>query len=83
LLPEEVATFDAAYAAALRDAAESLTLTKLLDTVEHWRSIARQTQADPAAHRRMLQQAALRLRTGEEPSDAQSWDELKAELGLA
>jgi hypothetical protein len=41
----------------------------------NWRDIARQTQADPVAHLRMLQQAERTLRTGEPPVGAQSWDE--------
>jgi hypothetical protein len=78
LLPEEVADFDFSYRKALKAAAETLSLEEVYKTLEHWHRIARMTQADPAAYRRMLQRAERTLRTGEEPADALSLDEVKA-----
>ncbi|QWF85350.1 DUF6247 family protein [Amycolatopsis sp. CA-230715] len=83
LLPEERGDFDQAYQRALRDAGETLSLEGLHTTLAHWTLIARQTQADPGAHRRMLQQAARTLRTGEPPTGAVDWTDLKRELGLS
>jgi hypothetical protein len=82
LLAEEVGEFDRAYQQALKVAAETLDLEKLQTTLASWRRIARQTQADPAAHRRMLQQAERTLHTGQPPAGAVGWSTLKAELGL-
>lgn len=82
LLPEDVPKFDEDYARALTIAKEQLSLAELIDTLESWRRIARSTQADPAAHRRMLQAAEHTLRTGEPPAGTQSWKTVKAELGL-
>jgi hypothetical protein len=76
LLPEEVGDFDREWRTALARAAETLDLTEVFDTLERWRRIARSTQADPQAHRRMLTTAA-RLRSGEDIPSA-SVDEVKA-----
>lgn len=65
LLPEEAGDFDREWRAALARAAETLDLTEVFDTLERWQRIARSTQADPQAHRRMLATAA-RLRAGED-----------------
>jgi Family of unknown function (DUF6247) len=46
LLPEERATFDAAYQRALTRAREDLELTELFQTLEHWRRLALR-QRDP------------------------------------
>ncbi|SFB48351.1 hypothetical protein SAMN05216266_113130 [Amycolatopsis marina] len=82
LLPEEVPSFDAAYQQALREAAETLSLEALHSTLANWRRIARMTQADPAGHRRMLQQAERTLRTGQPPENGIEWKQLRAELGV-
>jgi hypothetical protein len=82
LLPEEVPAFDAAYQRALREASETLSLETLQSTLANWRRIARMTQADPVAHRRMLQQAERTLRTGQPPENAVEWEQLRAELGV-
>ncbi|QYN39430.1 hypothetical protein K1T35_20845 [Pseudonocardia sp. DSM 110487] len=76
LLPEEVGDFDREWRTALARAAETLDLTEVFDTLERWRRIARSTQADPQAHRRMLATAA-RLRAGENLPSA-SADDLRA-----
>lgn len=82
LLPEEVPAFDAAYQQTLREASETLSLEALQSTLANWRRIAQMTQADPAAHRRMLQQAERTRRTGQPPEDAIEWKQLRAELGV-
>jgi hypothetical protein len=82
LLSEERGDFDEAYKGALQEAGETLSLEGLHATLAHWTLIARQTQANPTAHRRMLQQAAQTLRTGEPPAGALEWADLKAQLGM-
>ncbi|MPY86127.1 MAG: hypothetical protein GEV00_23475 [Actinophytocola sp.] len=82
LLPEEVTAFDAAYQRALQEASETLSLEALQSTLANWRRIARMTQADPGAHRRMLQQAERTRRTGQPPENAVEWEQLRAELGV-
>lgn len=82
LLSEERGDFDQAYKRALQEAAETLSIEGLHSTLAQWTLIARQTQADPTAHRRMLQQASQTLRTGEAPAGALEWADLKAQLGL-
>ncbi|MGH4015186.1 MAG: DUF6247 family protein [Pseudonocardiaceae bacterium] len=64
LLPEELPQFEAEYADALREAAETYSLDKLHQTMASWRRIAWMTDADPEAHRLMLQRAEYTLRTG-------------------
>ena len=78
LLPEEVDEFDRDYQQALQTAAQTLSLDELHRTLEHWYRIARVTQADPAAHRRMLLRAEQTLRSGDLPTDSVSADEVKA-----
>jgi len=82
LLPEERAEFDAAYKQALTEAGETRSLNAVFVALECWRRIARQTLADPAAHRAMLQQADRTLRTGEPPAGAVSLDVVRARLAL-
>jgi hypothetical protein len=82
LLSEERGDFDQAYKRALQEAGETLSVEGLHATLAHWALIARQTQANPVAHRRMLQQAAQTLRSGEPPAEAVEWADLKAHLGL-
>ena len=78
LLQEETADFDRDYRQALKTAAETLSLDELHATLEHWHRIARMTQADPEAHRRMLQRAEQGIHTGERPADSVSADDVKA-----
>ncbi|GHF47717.1 hypothetical protein FHX82_001407 [Amycolatopsis bartoniae] len=47
-----------------------------------WRRIAQMTQADPAGHGRMLEQAKRTLHTGELPDDAVDWEQFRTELGV-
>lgn len=82
LLLEEQPIFDREYGNALDAARSSFLLDELNDTLEAWRRIAWMTQADPAAHRRMLAQVEHTLRTGEKPHGTLPWPELKARLGL-
>ncbi|MET8995129.1 DUF6247 family protein [Amycolatopsis sp. Hca4] len=82
LLPEDVPRFDRDYRHALDVAREALSLTDLVETLESWRRIAWSTQADPAAHRRMVQAAEHTQRTGEPPAGTRPWNSLKSELGL-
>ncbi|WP_246243577.1 DUF6247 family protein [Amycolatopsis pithecellobii] len=67
--------------AAFRLASKTLSLEALQATLASWRRIARMTQADPAGHRRMLEQAKRTLRTRELPEGAV--DRLVAEGGGA
>jgi hypothetical protein len=78
LLPEEVADFDRAYQHALKTAADTLSLEELQSTLQYWHRIARMTQADPEAHRRMLQRAEQILRTSELPAGSVPADDVKA-----
>lgn len=80
MLPEEVGDFDHDYQRALKAAADTLSLDELQRTLEHWHRIARMTQADPAAHRRMLLRAEQTLRTGVLPADSVSAEDVKALL---
>lgn len=80
LLPEETEAFDRDYRQALKIAADTLSLDELHKTLAHWRRIARMTQSDPAAHRRMLAQAEQTLRTGQLPPGTTSADEVRAHL---
>jgi hypothetical protein len=80
LLPEEKHDFDRDYQHALKVAAETLSLDELHRTLEHWHRIARITQADPAAHRRMLLRAEQTLRTGQPAVDSVSADDVQALL---
>lgn len=80
MLPEETADFDRDYQRARKIAAETLSLDELQQTLEHWHRIARMTQADPAAHRRMLLRAEQTLRTGVLPTDSVSAEDVQALL---
>ncbi|WP_236789333.1 DUF6247 family protein [Amycolatopsis sp. GM8] len=82
LLPEEAGEFDADYQQALRQASETLSLEDLQATLANWRRIAQMTQADPAGHRRMLEQAKRTMRTGELPEGAMDWQQFRTELGV-
>jgi hypothetical protein len=63
LLPEDRGRFDAAYELALTRARESLDLTELFRTLEHWRRTAL-IQHDPAEFRRVVRRVA-ELLTGQ------------------
>jgi hypothetical protein len=83
LIPEEQADFDSSWRRALAEAAESLDLTGVQQTLDSWRRVAMITVAHGhEAHRRMLRRAEYTTRTGELPPGAVPWSELKAELGL-
>jgi hypothetical protein len=78
LLVEEREEFDKAYRRALGEAAETLELTCVLDTLEHWRRRAIMS-ADPQAYRRMLIRAA-RLLSGEDVPEDEPLAQLKERL---
>jgi Family of unknown function (DUF6247) len=83
LLAEERADFDQAYRRALAEAAETLELAGVLDTLEHWRRRAIMS-ADPQAYRRMLRRAA-HLLSGEDVPEDEPLAQLKerlAQLGV-
>jgi hypothetical protein len=77
LLPEETADFDRDYKRALRSAGDALSLDELREVLEHWHRIACMTQADPEAHRRMLQRAEHTLRTGQALLGSVSADDVR------
>lgn len=76
LLPEEVGQFDSEWRRAMSRSAELLDLTEVYATLKRWRLIARLTQADPEAHRRMLLRAA-RSSTGVLPQPTVTADQLR------
>jgi hypothetical protein len=83
LIPEEVPDFDRQWRAAMAEATQTMDLTPVLETLEHWRLTAWMTTAyGPEVHRRMLAQAEHTLRTGEVPPGTVPWSQVKAELGL-
>lgn len=83
LLAEERADFDQAYRRALSEAAETLELAGVLDTLEYWRRRAIMS-ADPQAYRGMLRRAA-HLLSGEDVPEDEPLAQLKerlAQLGV-
>lgn len=68
LVVEEREEFDEGYRRALAEAAETLELACVLDTLEHWRRRAIMS-ADPQAYRRMLTRAAQLLSGEDVPKD--------------
>lgn len=80
LLVEDRAGFDAAYAEALEAARESLDLTELFETLEHWRRVAA-LQSDRADFIRMARQAA-ELLTGEPVPEDEPLAVTRAKAGL-
>ena len=68
LIAEEREVFDQEYRQALAEAAETLELAGMLDTLEHWRRRAIMS-ADPQAYRRMLRRAAYLLSSEDGPED--------------
>lgn len=77
LLPEEVGEFDRAWRAAQARATEALDLTEVHTVLDRWRRIARMTQADPEAHRRMLAKAERAL-AGDRPEATVTEAEIRA-----
>jgi hypothetical protein len=77
LLPEEVGQFDSAWRAALARATEALDLSEVHAVLDCWRRIARMTQANPEAHRRMLAKAERAL-AGELPEPTVTIEEHRA-----
>jgi hypothetical protein len=79
LIPEERADFDLSWRKALAEAAESLDLTGVQETLDSWRRVAMITVAHGHdAHRRMLRRAEHTTRTGELPPDAVPMEDIKA-----
>jgi hypothetical protein len=76
----EVADFDREYRRTMADAAESLDLSGVMSMLRRWQRVARSTQDDPDAHRRMLARAD-RLGAGGEVV-TEPWQQTKARLGL-
>jgi Family of unknown function (DUF6247) len=68
LLPEDRASFDAAYETALAEARSSQDLTALFKTLEHWRRLAL-LQSEPAEYRRVVRRAAELLTNEGVPPD--------------
>lgn len=77
LLPEEVGEFDRAWRAAQARATEALDLSEVLTMLDRWRRIARMTQSDPEAHRRMLAKAERAL-AGHRPEATVTIEEHRA-----
>ncbi|MFI6046263.1 DUF6247 family protein [Nocardia sp. NPDC051321] len=80
LFPTDRAEFDSAYAQALTYARESLDLTELFRTVEHWRRTAL-LQSDRESYRRVVRKAA-KLLTGEEIPDDEPLAVTRAKAGM-
>jgi Family of unknown function (DUF6247) len=80
LLPEEAGDFDREYRRVMAEATESLDLTPVLEMLGRWGRVARLTEHDPQAHRRMLRTATA-LNAGE-AVPMLAWDQVKGELGL-
>ena len=68
LLAEDREEFDTAYAEGLVAARESLDLTELFKTLEHWRRVAL-LQSDPMEYRRVVRRAAELLCGEDIPAD--------------
>jgi hypothetical protein len=80
LLPEEAGDFDREYRRVMAEATETLDLAPVLEMLRRWGRVARLTEHDPQAHRRMLRTAAA-VNAGEDVPML-SWDQVKSELGL-
>jgi hypothetical protein len=65
LPPEEVASFDERFRAAMAEATENLDLVPVMDVLEHYHRLAWTYTADPAGYRRMFGIAA-RVLAGED-----------------
>lgn len=71
LLPEEVGQFDSAWRAAQARATEALDLSEVHTVLDSRRRIARMTQSDPDAHRRMLRNAERALAGEYQPTGSE------------
>lgn len=80
LLPTDRAEFDTAYAPALTYARESLDLTELFRTLEHWRRIAL-LQSDRNTYRQVVRKAA-KLLTGQEIPEDEPLEVTRAKAGM-
>jgi hypothetical protein len=80
LLPDDRSRFDVEYERALTAARESLDLTDLFKTLEHWRRLA-VLQSDPTRFRRIARRAA-ELRTGEASPDDESLAVTRTKAGM-
>lgn len=79
LIDEERAEFERAYQDALAEAAETLDLSRVLDVLRDFHRIAWLTRQQGAeAHRRMLNNVAHAVRTGEAPPGSASAEDVKA-----
>lgn len=79
LIDEERAEFERAYQEAMAEAAETLDLTKVLDVLRNYHRIAWLTQRQGVeAHRRMLNNVAHAMRTGEAPTGSAPAEDVKA-----
>lgn len=81
LLPEERDAFDADCRHALGQAVAESSLQPVREMIEHWWRIAKITQHDPAAHRRMLKRIDQTLAGDQATQRLRTWDELRAERG--
>ena len=80
LLPEDRATFDAAYEGALAVARESLDLGELFRVLEQWRRVAL-LQRDPDGYRSLVRRAA-ELLTGEPAPEDEPLAVTRARVGM-
>ncbi|MPZ67423.1 MAG: hypothetical protein GEU83_18630 [Pseudonocardiaceae bacterium] len=80
LLPEDQASFDTVYAAALADARVSLDLTALFEMLERWRRVAL-LQQDPARFHAVARRAA-ELLTGQPCPDDEPLAVTRAKAGI-
>ena len=78
LPPEEVASFDERFRAAMAEATDSLDLVPVMDVPEHYHRLAWTYTADPAGYRRMFDTAA-RVLAGEDVPRVPG-DVIKADL---
>ena len=62
------------------EAIDTLDLDPVLEMLRRWGRVARLTEHDPQAHRRMLHTAAA-MNAGEDVPMV-AWDQVKGELGL-
>jgi hypothetical protein len=81
LIDEERADFEQAYERAMIKAIRTMDLTPVLDVLRTYHRIAVMTQRQGAtAHRRMLDQIAHALDTGEAPAGSVSDEEMIARI---
>lgn len=81
LIDEERADFQRAYEKAMAQATRTMDLTPLWDVLRTYHRIAVITQRQgAAAHRRMLDQIAHAVKTGEAPAGSVSDEEMMARI---